>query len=142
MVFAEYLAGIAFNNASLGYVHALAHQLGGFYNLPHGLCNAILLPAVMKYNLPAAITKYADLARAAGINTTNQSSEVSANQFIAQVQQLNKELGLPARLSELRGFKPEDIPLLAENALKDVCCQTNPRQGSQQDIEDIYQSIL
>jgi len=142
MVFAEYLAGIAFNNASLGYVHALAHQLGGFYNLPHGLCNAILLPAVMKYNLPAAITKYADLARAAGINTTNQSSEASANQFIAQVQQLNKDLGLPARLSELRGFKPEDIPLLAENALKDVCCQTNPRQGSQQDIEDIYQSIL
>lgn len=142
MVFAEYLAGIAFNNASLGYVHALAHQLGGFYNLPHGLCNAILLPAVMKYNLPAAITKYADLARAAGINTTNQSSEASANQFIAQVQQLNKDLGLPARLSELRGFKPEDIPLLSENALKDVCCQTNPRQGSQQDIEDIYQSIL
>ncbi|MBP2664554.1 MAG: alcohol dehydrogenase [Firmicutes bacterium] len=142
MVFAEYLAGIAFNNASLGYVHALAHQLGGFYNLPHGLCNAILLPAVMKYNLPAAITKYADLARAAGINTTNQSSEASANQFIAQVQQLNKDLGLPARLSELRGFKPEDIPWLAENALKDVCCQTNPRQGSQQDIEDIYQSIL
>lgn len=142
MVFAEYLAGIAFNNASLGYVHALAHQLGGFYNLPHGLCNAILLPAVMKYNLPAAITKYADLARAAGINTTNQSSEASANEFVAQVQQLNKDLGLPARLSELRGFKPEDIPLLAENALKDVCCQTNPRQGSQQDIEDIYQSIL
>ena len=142
MVFAEYLAGIAFNNASLGYVHALAHQLGGFYNLPHGLCNAILLPAVMKYNLPAAITKYADLARAAGINTTSQSSEASANQFIVQVQQLNKDLGLPARLSELRGFKPEDIPLLAENALKDVCCQTNPRQGSQQDIEDIYQSIL
>jgi alcohol dehydrogenase len=142
MVFAEYLAGIAFNNASLGYVHALAHQLGGFYNLPHGLCNAILLPAVMKYNLPAAITKYADLARAAGINTTNQSLEASANQFISQVQQLNKDLSLPARLSELRGFKPEDIPLLAENALKDVCCQTNPRQGSQQDIEGIYQSIL
>ncbi|MBP2636055.1 MAG: alcohol dehydrogenase [Firmicutes bacterium] len=142
MVFAEYLAGIAFNNASLGYVHALAHQLGGLYNLPHGLCNAILLPAVMKFNLPAAITKYADLARAADIDTANLSAEKSAEHFIALVQQLNHALGLPARLSELRGFKAEDIPLLAENALKDVCCLTNPRQGSQEDIEAIYKSIL
>lgn len=142
MVFAEYLAGIAFNNANLGYVHALAHQLGGFYNLPHGLCNAILLPAVMKFNLPSAITKYADLARAAGLDTTKLSAEKSAEHFIALVQQLNNELGLPARLSELRGFKAEDIPLLAENALKDVCCLTNPRQGSQEDIEAIYKSIL
>ena len=142
MVYAEYLAGIAFNNASLGYVHALAHQLGGFYNLPHGLCNAILLPAVMKFNLPAAITKYADLARAAGIDTDKMSAEKSAQQFIALVQQLNNALGLPARLSELRGFKAEDIPALAANALKDVCCLTNPRQGSQEDIEAIYRSIL
>ncbi|SDE69874.1 iron-containing alcohol dehydrogenase [Sporomusa acidovorans] len=142
MVYAEYLAGIAFNNANLGYVHALAHQLGGFYNLPHGLCNAVLLPAVMEYNLPAAVTKYADLARSAGIDTAGLSAEASARQFIAQVQQLNKDLGLPARLSELRGFKPEDIPGLAENALKDVCCLTNPRQGSQQDLETIYRAIL
>ena len=142
MVYAEYLAGIAFNNASLGYVHALAHQLGGFYNLPHGLCNAILLPAVMEFNLPAALTKYAELARAAGIDTASLPAEASARQLIAAIQQLNRDLHLPARLTELRGFKTEDIPLLAENALKDVCCQTNPRQGTQQDIEAIYRSIL
>lgn len=142
MVYAEYLAGIAFNNASLGYVHALAHQLGGLYNLPHGLCNAILLPAVMEFNLPAAVTKYADLACAAGINTVGLPAEASARQFITQVAQLNKDLGLPARLYELRGFNAADIPRLAENALKDVCCLTNPRQGTQQDIEAIYRSIL
>lgn len=142
MVYAEYLAGIAFNNASLGYVHALAHQLGGFYNLPHGLCNAILLPAVMEYNLPAALTRYADLACAAGIDAPGLSAEARAKQFIALVKELNKNLGLPARLSELRGFKAEDIPLLAENALKDVCCLTNPRQGTKEDIEAIYRSIL
>lgn len=142
MVYAEYLAGIAFNNASLGYVHALAHQLGGFYNLPHGLCNAILLPAVMEFNLPAAVTRYADLARAAGIDTTGLPAEAAAKRFIQLVQQLNKVLGLPAKLHELRGFRAEDIPLLAENALKDVCCLTNPRQGSQQDVEAIYRSIL
>ncbi|SMC33751.1 iron-containing alcohol dehydrogenase [Sporomusa malonica] len=142
MVYAEYLAGIAFNNASLGYVHALAHQLGGLYNLPHGLCNAILLPAVMEFNLPAAVTKYADLARAAGIKLIGLSAEASARQFITQVEQLNKDLGLPTRLHELRGFNANDIPRLAESALKDVCCLTNPRQGTQQDIEAIYRSIL
>lgn len=142
MVYAEYLAGIAFNNASLGYVHALAHQLGGFYNLPHGLCNAILLPAVMEFNLPAAVTKYAELAHAAGIDTRGLPAETSAKQFIAHIKELNKELGLPARLQELRNFRSEDIPGLAQNALKDVCCLTNPRQGTQQDIEEIYRSIL
>ncbi|HWR08451.1 iron-containing alcohol dehydrogenase [Sporomusa sp.] len=142
MVYAEYLAGIAFNNASLGYVHALAHQLGGLYNLPHGLCNAILLPAVMEFNLPAATTKYADLARAAGHDPSGCSAEANARAFIAQVQQLNKALGLPARLRELRGFNETDIPRLAESALKDVCCLTNPRQGTQQDVEAIYRSIL
>lgn len=142
MVYAEYLAGIAFNNASLGYVHALAHQLGGFYNLPHGLCNAILLPAVMEFNLPAAVTRYADLARAAGLESGSCSAEASAKAFIALVKQLNRDLGLPAQLRELRGFQAEDIPQLAENALQDVCCLTNPRQGTREDIEAIYRSIL
>ncbi len=142
MVYAEYLAGIAFNNASLGYVHALAHQLGGFYNLPHGLCNAILLPAVMEFNLPAAVTRYADLACAAGLEAGGSSAEAKARTFIAQVNQLNKDLGLPAKLRELRGFKAEDIPRLAENALQDVCCLTNPRQGTREDVEAIYRSIL
>lgn len=142
MVYAEYLAGIAFNNASLGYVHALAHQLGGFYNLPHGLCNAILLPAVIEFNLPAALTGYADLARAAGLDTTGLSAEAGARLFIKQVQQLNNDLGLPTKLGQLNGFDPADIAQLAENALKDVCCLTNPRQGTQEDIEAIYRSIL
>ncbi len=142
MVYAEYLAGIAFNNASLGYVHALAHQLGGFYNLPHGLCNAILLPAVMEFNLPAAVTRYADLACAAGLEAGGSSAEAKARTFIAHVNQLNKDLGLPAKLRELRGFKAEDIPRLAENALQDVCCLTNPRQGTPEDVEAIYRSIL
>lgn len=66
MAYAEYLAGIAFNNASLGYVHAMAHQLGGFYNLPHGVCNAILLPVVMEYNSSAVPELYIDLAEVGG----------------------------------------------------------------------------
>ena len=136
------MAGIAFNNASLGYVHALAHQLGGFYNLPHGLCNAILLPAVMEYNLSSAIDKYTDIARAMGIVTTGLSAEESARLAVNSVRKLSQNLGLPQKLSEVRGFKAKDIPTLATNALRDVCCLTNPRQGTQEEIEEIYRSLL
>jgi alcohol dehydrogenase len=142
MVYAEYLAGISFNNAGLGYVHALAHQLGGFYNLPHGLCNALLLPAVMEFNLPVVAGKYADIAGAAGVPTAGLSSEASAKLVIDQIKQLNTKLGLPAKLQDVRGFNSADIPILAEHALKDICSVTNPRQASQAEIEEIYRLLL
>ena len=142
MVYAEFLAGIAFNNASLGYVHALAHQLGGLYNLPHGLCNAVLLPAVMEYNLPVVANKYADIARAAGLDTNGLAVEKNAQLAIDKIRQLNQDLNLPLRLRELRGFNANDIPKLAEQALQDSIRLTNPRQGSQKEIEEIYRSIL
>ncbi len=142
MAYAEYLAGIAFNNAGLGLVHAMAHQLGGFYNLPHGLCNAILLPAVMEFNLPVIPARYADIARAAGIATTGLSSVESGKLVIDQVRQLYISLGLPAKLSDLKGFNQEDIPHLADNALKDICSLTNPRPGSKEEIQGIFRSIL
>lgn len=142
MAYAEYLAGISFNNAGLGYVHALAHQLGGFYNLPHGLCNALLLPAVMEFNLTAARDKYADLARTAGIPVQKLTREQSAEAAVLLIKELSQSLGLPVKLTEIRSFDAKDIPLLAENALKDICCLTNPRQGSKEDIEHIFHSLV
>jgi len=142
MVYAEYLAGIAFNNASLGYVHALAHQLGGMYNLPHGLANAIMLPYVVEYNRHAAGQKYAEIAHALGQNTRDLSIESAAQMGVAAIKELINDLGIPKTLSEVRGFNAKDIPILANNALKDICCVTNPRQGSQQDIEAIFRSAL
>ena len=142
MVYAEYLAGISFNNAGLGYVHALAHQLGGFYNLPHGLCNALLLPAVMEFNLPAALDRYADIARAACADTNGLSTKASAKLVIKQIKALNAQLGLPATLQDIRGFQVQDIPQLAGQALKDICSMTNPRQASQKEIEEIYKTLL
>ncbi|MDO7787835.1 iron-containing alcohol dehydrogenase [Desulforamulus aquiferis] len=142
MVYAQFLAGIAFNNAGLGYVHAMAHQLGGFYDLPHGLCNAVLLPAVMRFNLPVVAKKYARVARAVGIDTGGLTDEQSAELLIEKIEQLNKELSIPLKLSELRGFNAGDIPQLAENALKDITRLTNPRQGNQEDVEEIYRSIV
>ncbi|WP_371381809.1 iron-containing alcohol dehydrogenase [Sporomusa aerivorans] len=142
MVYAEYLAGISFNNAGLGYVHAMAHQLGGFYNLPHGLCNALLLPAVMEFNLPAAAHKYADIARVTGIAMRDLSAEANARLVISKIIELNRAMGLPTKLTAVKGFEAQDIPVLAEHAIKDICCLTNPRQASVQEIEDIFKSLI
>ena len=73
MAYAQYLAGVAFNNASLGYVHAMAHQLGGYYNLPHGVCNAILLPYVQEFNLIGNLERFAVIAKAMDLNVDGMS---------------------------------------------------------------------
>src|SRR5512138_79936 len=90
MAYAEYLAGMAFNNASLGYVHSMAHQLGGFYNLPHGVCNAILLPAVCEFNLIACPERFADIAVALGENINGLSVTEAAEKAIASIRKLSK----------------------------------------------------
>lgn len=142
MIYAEYLAGIAFNNASLGYVHALAHQLGGQYNLPHGISNALLLPAVMKFNLDSAAEKYRDIAQALGVNVIGLTAKEAGQKAIEIIADLSKELKIPQTLHEVRGFKEEDIPLLATNATKDVCGLTNPRQATEEELAGIYRSLL
>ncbi|AJQ28654.1 iron-containing alcohol dehydrogenase [Pelosinus fermentans] len=142
MVYAEYLAGIAFNNASLGYVHALAHQLGGMYNLPHGLANSIMLPYVVDYNRHAVPHHYAAIARALGKDTKDLSDESAALLAVTAIKELTQDLKIPKTLSEVRGFNKKDIPTLAANALKDICCVTNPRQGPQEEIEGILRSAI
>ncbi|MZP30024.1 iron-containing alcohol dehydrogenase [Heliobacterium undosum] len=142
MTYAEYLAGISFNNASLGYVHALAHQLGGFYNLPHGLCNALLLPAVCAYNLPSAPAKFARIAEAMGAATTMLPPMEAGLAAIGAIQRLQRELKLPTRLSELKGFEERHIPTLAANAQQDVCGLTNPRRATQAELEAMLRALL
>lgn len=120
MAHAEYLAGIAFNNASLGYVHSMAHQLGGFYNLPHGVCNAILLPYVEAYNKQVVSERFADIAKAMGENIEGLSPEQAADRAIEAIRKLASDIGIPSGLKEL-GAKEEDLELLAEHAIQDVC---------------------
>ena len=141
MAYAEYLAGMAFNNASLGYVHAMAHQLGGLYNLPHGVCNAILLPHVCKFNLISSVDKFADIARAMGLNIDSVSTRKAADMAIEAIQQLSKDVGIPVGLTGL-GVKEKDLDLMADNAQKDACSFTNPRTATHQDIVDIYKAAL
>lgn len=100
MAYAQYLAGIAFNNASLGYVHAMAHQLGGFYNLPHGVCNAILLPYVESFNLIGNLNRFRDIAEAMGENVAGLSTDEAALKAISAIQRLGKQVGIPKRSQE------------------------------------------
>jgi len=139
MAYAEYLAGMAFNNASLGHVHAMAHQLGGFYNLPHGVCNAILLPHVERFNMIAKMDRFADIAKAMGERIEGLSVRSAAEKAIEAIKTLSKDIGIPSGLSEL-GVKEADLRIMAENAQKDACGLTNPRCPSLEDVINIYKA--
>lgn len=137
MAYAQYLAGIAFNNASLGYVHAMAHQLGGYYNLPHGVCNAILLPYVESFNLMSNLNRFKEIASAMGEDIKGLSTDDAAVKAIKAIERLSRQVGIPANLKEL-GVKPEDFEVMAENAKKDVCQLTNPRKATKEEVIEIF----
>jgi alcohol dehydrogenase len=141
MAYAEFLAGMAFNNASLGYVHAMAHQLGGFYNLPHGVCNAILLPAVCEFNAIAAAKRLGDVAVALGEQIDGLAPIDAAAKAVAAIRKLSRSIGIPAGLKEL-GVKEADLPTMAENAKKDACQLTNPRTATLQQVVEIFKAAL
>jgi len=141
MAYAEYLAGMAFNNASLGYVHSMAHQLGGFYNLPHGVCNAILLPEVCAYNKIACPQRFADIAVAMGENIAGLAPVDAADVAIAAIRKISKDVGIPAGLAEL-GVKEADFEVMATNAKKDACQLTNPRLANLQQVIGIFAAAM
>jgi len=147
MCYAQFLAGMAFNNASLGHVHAMAHQLGGFYDLPHGECNAILLPHVQRANLNAKLERYADMACFLGENIEGLSTRAAAEKCLEAIQQLSKDIGIPAGLVELgkrygKEVRKADIPIMTGNAQKDACGLTNPRKLKDEDVAAIYEAAL
>lgn len=141
MAYAQFMAGMAFNNASLGYVHAMAHQLGGFYDLPHGVCNAVLLPHVQRYNGQVAPERLSHIAAAMGVDTQGLSAQQGAEAAIAAIESLSQAVGIPKGLAALN-VNVEDIPVLADNALKDVCGLTNPKQASHEEICAIFQDAM
>ncbi|MFJ9991714.1 L-threonine dehydrogenase [Pseudomonas putida] len=141
MAYAQFLAGMAFNNASLGYVHAMAHQLGGYYDLPHGVCNAVLLPHVQRFNAQVSAARLRDVAKAMGVKVCGLTAEQGAGAAISAIEHLAVAVGIPAGLAEL-GAKREDVPVLAANALKDACGLTNPRSASQGEIEAIFEAAF
>lgn len=134
-------AGMAFSNAILGAVHALAHPLGGLYDIHHGLANSLLLPVVIRQNLVHVPAKVAKIARALGAETRGRSFEDVAQEVPHQIQQLIAKLNLPTRLSQV-GVDGADIPRLAQMAEADICMLTNPHRYMKSEIESMYHEVL
>lgn len=141
MAYAQFLAGMAFNNASLGYVHAMAHQLGGFYNLPHGVCNAILLPHVSRFNMIGNMERFGEIAEAMGENIAGLSARDAAEKCLNAISTLSQDVGIPAGLSALK-VKEEDFELMASNAKVDACQATNPRKATLEQVIEIYKNAM
>ncbi|CAI1018888.1 L-threonine dehydrogenase [Serratia liquefaciens] len=141
MAYAQFLAGMAFNNASLGYVHAMAHQLGGFYDLPHGVCNAVLLPHVQEFNASVCASRLKDIAAAMGLDVSYLNDQQGAAACIAAIRLLAQDVGIPAGLRDLQ-VKEQDLDTLATNALKDACGFTNPIQATHAQIVAIFRAAM
>lgn len=142
MAVAQYIAGMGFSNVGLGIVHSMAHPLGAFYDTPHGVANALLLPYVMEYNAESpAAPKYMDIAKAMGVDTTGMIQEQGVRAAIDAVIALSRSINIPQKLHEI-GVKEEDIPALSVAAYHDVCTGGNPRPTSPADIEAIYRKAF
>ncbi len=138
MMMASLMAGLAFSNASLGLVHAMAHSLGGFMGLPHGKCNAILLEHVVNYNYESAVSKYENLAKELGIKTDQGSLK---NELISEISDIREKLGIKRTLG-ISETNSSVIKLLTENAYQDPCMATNPKPADRIDIEKIFRNIF
>jgi alcohol dehydrogenase len=140
MMMASLMAGIAFSNASLGIVHAMAHSLGGTLDLPHGECNAILLEQAVLYNYQAASDKYDQLVEAMGRELDHTQKHGNSDILADSIASLRGKLNIKRRLSDM-GVLPDDITPLAEFAFRDPCLATNPREATQRDIEKIFLEV-
>lgn len=141
MALGQYIAGMGFSNVGLGIVHAMAHPLGAVYDTPHGVANAIILPAAMAYNAPATGEKYREIARAMGVaGVDSMSQEEYRNAAVQAVRQLAADVGIPSSLKGI--IKEEDIPFLAESAYADACRPGNPRETCAAEIERLYRTLL
>lgn len=141
MALGQYVAGMGFSNVGLGIVHGMAHPLGAFYDTPHGIANAVILPYVMEYNAEATGEKYREIARAMGVTgVDNMSQEEYRKAAIDAVKKLSEDVGIPKTLREI-GVKEEDLKVLAESAMADACTPGNPRDTSIEEILEIYKSI-
>ena len=142
MALGQYVAGMGFSNVGLGIVHSMAHPLGAFYDTPHGVANALLLPYVMEYNAESpAAPKYINIAKAMGVNTDGMTEAEGVKAAVEAVKALSLSIGIPQKLHEIN-VKEEDIPALAVAAFNDVCTGGNPRPTSVAEIEVLYRKAF
>lgn len=142
MALGQYIAGMGFSNVGLGLVHGMAHPLSAWYNTPHGVACATLLPLIMDYNKEFTGEKYREIAIAMGVEgATEMPLAEVRNAAVQAVKQLGIDVGIPQSLSEI-GMKKEDVARIAEDAARDVCTPGNPRDVSVEEIIALYQSML
>jgi lactaldehyde reductase len=142
MGLAQYIAGMGFSNVGLGLVHGMAHPLGAFYDTPHGVANALLLPGVMEFNARDTGEKYRLIARAMGVANTETMTQPQYRQAACDaVRKLGRDVGIPEHLSEV-GAREADLPALAKAAFRDVCTPGNPREASEEDILTLYRKFF
>jgi len=141
MAYGQYLAGMAFNSAGLGLVHALAHQPGATHNLPHGVCNAILLPIIEAFNRPQAVARFAQVASAMGVNIHGMNEDQASHKAIEAIRALSARVGIPSGFSQL-GVKSSDIEGWLDKALADPCAPCNPRTATREEVRELYLEAL
>jgi alcohol dehydrogenase class IV len=141
IMLASMKAGLAFSNAILGAVHAMSHSLGGYLDLPHGECNAMLLEHVINYNFTYAGDRYSRIAETMGIHTSGLKDKIICKKLMNRILDLKKDVGILKSLGE-KGVSSDDIPLLADKAVKDACLITNPRKADKEDLKTIFHEAM
>lgn len=141
MAYGQFIAGLSFNSAGLGMVHAMAHPAGAQKDLPHGVCNAILLPIVSEFNRPYRIEKFAKVAQALGVDTRDMSDEQASFAAIQALKDLNHRVGIPVGFSQL-GVSEQDTLAWVDDALADPCAGGNPQAMSREQVVTLYQQSL
>ncbi|MCW6681915.1 iron-containing alcohol dehydrogenase [Aerococcaceae bacterium NML160702] len=143
MVDAIFLAGMAFNNAGLGYVHSMAHQLGAVYDLPHGVCCAMLLPVIQRENAKRVPAAFRNVAKALGLDPAGKSDEECAAYAIAEIEKLSETVGIPKKLTELDIKEEEfDFEYLSKNAMIDACAPGNPFTPTLEETIAFYKELF
>ena len=141
MAIGQYLTGMGFSNCGLGIVHSMAHGLGALYDTPHGVANAIILPTVMEYNADAVGEKLRDVAKAMGVEGTENMSEAEYKKAaVDAVKKLSEDVGIPKDLKDI--VKPEDVDFLSQSAMDDACRPGNPRDPKFEEIKELFLSLM
>ena len=141
MAVAQYVAGMAFSNVGLGVDHGMAHPLSALFDVPHGVACAMLLPTIMRFNMPAAKEKYVDIAKACGVYEIGMTTLQAAEAACKAIEDLSARVGTNKKLTDL-GITEKDIDALADQAIRDVCTPGNPREVTRDDIVSLYKQIL
>lgn len=141
MALGQYIAGMGFSNVGLGIVHSMAHPLGAYYDTPHGIANAIILPTVMEYNAESTGEKYREIARAMGVENVDSMTQAEYRKAaVDAVKKLSEDVGIAPNLVGI--VKEEDIPALAQSAFDDACRPGNPKDTSVEEIAALYRKLI